>query len=71
MIRSFVLGAIAGGAVVWYLERRERDIRDIVGAGSRSARQRTADSLGVIADRLEAAADRLEAVKEKLERGAP
>jgi hypothetical protein len=58
MFGGFILGAIAGGALVWFYGR---EIRDYIDSKTERARSRAADTLGAAAGSLEAAKKRVEA----------
>ena len=57
MIRSFVMGAIVGGAAVWWYKDEIREYVDDMTAG---LRDRTASGLEQAAERLQTAADTVE-----------
>ena len=59
MIKSFVLGAIAGGTIVWFWGREIRQFVDEQTAGIREA----------AAGKLQTAADSLQAAKNTIESG--
>lgn len=59
MVKGFVLGALTGGAVVWFWGP---EIRQFLNAQTRELRDATAD-------RLQTAADGLQAAKETIETG--
>ena len=54
MIKSFVVGAIAGGVVMWVWGDQ---IRDVIDDATSGARTRTADKLHGVADTLQSVAD--------------
>lgn len=57
MIRSFLLGAIVGGAAVWLYKDEMRDYVDDMTSG---LRDRAASGLEQAAERLQTAADSVE-----------
>jgi hypothetical protein len=59
VVKSFVLGAITGGALVWFWGPEIREFIDAQTLGLR----------GAAADRLQTAADTLQAAKETIETG--
>lgn len=59
MVKSFVMGAITGGAIVWFWGTELREFLDA----------QTHELRGVAADRLQSAADGLQAAKETIETG--
>jgi hypothetical protein len=57
MIGSFILGALTGGAIVWFYGR---DIRQFVDEKTSTVRTRAADTLQSAAQGLQSAKDRIE-----------
>ena len=66
MVKSFILGAIAGGTIIWFWGR---EIRHFVDEQTEGIRQTTADKLQSAADGFQAAADGLQSVKETIATG--
>ncbi|MGH7391087.1 MAG: hypothetical protein ACREM3_16760 [Candidatus Rokuibacteriota bacterium] len=65
MIASFVIGAIVGGAALWYYGPR---LKDHVDETSRTVRSRTADTLQTAAETLQSAK---QAVEPEVDRPRP
>jgi hypothetical protein len=63
VIGSFVLGAIMGGAAMWFYGR---EIRDYVGTATRDARTKAADTLHSAAEGLQAAKERAESAAQTI-----
>ena len=57
MIGSFILGALTGGAIVWFYGR---DIREYVDDKTSTVRTRAADTLQSAAEGLQSAKDKIE-----------
>jgi hypothetical protein len=66
VVKSFVLGAITGGAVVWFWGREIRELIDDKTLGMREA---VADRLQTAASGLQATVDRLQKAKATIESG--
>jgi len=66
VIKSFVLGAITGGTIVWFWGREIRQFVDEQTAGIRGA---AAGKLQTAADSLHAAAGGLQTAKNTIESG--
>jgi hypothetical protein len=65
-VKSFILGALTGGAIVWFWGR---EIRELIDARTLGIRQAVAARLQGAADSLQATADTLHSAKETIESG--
>jgi hypothetical protein len=66
VVKSFILGAITGGTIVWFWGR---EIRDLIDAQTAGIREATADKLQAAADGLQTVAGGLQAAKNTIETG--
>jgi hypothetical protein len=66
VVKSFILGAVTGGAVVWFWGR---EIRELVEDKTLGMREAVADRLQSAAGGLQGTADRLQRAKETIESG--
>lgn len=65
-MKSFILGVVTGGAVVWFWGR---EIREVIDERTLGLRQAVAARLQAAADSLQATADKLESAKQTIESG--
>jgi len=65
-VKSFILGAITGGTIVWFWGR---EIRDFIDARTAGMRATAADKLQAAADGLQSVAGGLQAAKQTIETG--
>ncbi len=66
MLKTFILGAITGGTIVWFWGR---EIRDFIDGQTAGIRETAADKLQVAADGLQSVANGLQAAKNTIETG--
>lgn len=66
MVKSFILGAVAGGAVVWFWGR---EIRELVDDKTLGMREAVAGHLQSTASHLQSTVDRLQKAKSTIESG--
>ena len=66
MVKSFILGAVTGGTIVWFWGR---EIREFIDERTVGVRQAVAARLQAAADSLQATADTLHSAKETIESG--
>lgn len=66
MVKTFVLGAIAGGAVVWFWGR---EIREFIDSQTSGIRETTAGKLQAAADGLQTVASGIQSAKNTIESG--
>jgi hypothetical protein len=66
VVKGFILGAITGGAIVWFWGR---EIRELIDAKTQGAREAVADRLETAASGLQSTAEKLQRAKESLEAG--
>jgi hypothetical protein len=66
LVKSFVLGAVTGGLVVWFWGQ---EIREFIDERTSGARKAVADRLQGAADGLQAAAEGLHSAKATIETG--
>jgi hypothetical protein len=66
VVKSFILGAVTGGAIVWFWGR---EIREYIDERTLGLRQAMAARLQAAADSLQATADKLQSAKETIESG--
>jgi hypothetical protein len=66
VVKSFILGALTGGAVVWFWGR---EIRELIDEKTLGVREAVGDRLEAAASGLQGTADRLQRAKETIESG--
>lgn len=66
MVKSFVLGAITGGAIVWFWGP---EIRDFIETRTRGVREAAVDRLQAAADGLQSVAQGLQSARDTIESG--
>jgi hypothetical protein len=66
MVKSFILGAITGGAIVWFWGR---EIREYIDERTLGLRHSLASRLQAAADSVQATADKLQNAKRSIESG--
>ena len=66
VVKSFIIGALTGGAVVWFWGR---EIAELVDERTRGVREAVSSRLDAAATGLQGTADRLNRVKETLGSG--
>jgi hypothetical protein len=66
VVKSFVIGALTGGAVVWFWGR---EIAELIDERTRGVREAVSSKLDVAAGGLQGTADRLQRVKDTLDSG--
>jgi len=66
VLKTFILGAITGGTIVWFWGR---EIRDFIDSQTAGIRETAADKLQAAADGLQSVADGLQAAKNTIETG--
>jgi hypothetical protein len=66
VVKSFVIGALTGGAVVWFWGR---EIAELVDEKTRGVRDAVSSKLDLAASGLQGTADRLQRVKDTLDSG--
>jgi hypothetical protein len=66
LVKGFILGAVTGGAIVWFWGR---EIREYIDERTLGLRQAMAARLQAAADSLQATADKLQSAKETIESG--
>jgi hypothetical protein len=66
LVKSFVLGAITGGVIVWFWGR---EIREFIDERTSGVRKAAADRLQAAADGLQSAAEGLHSARATIESG--
>jgi hypothetical protein len=66
LVKGFILGAVTGGAIVWFWGR---EIREYIDERTLGLRRAVAARLQAAADSLQATADKLQSAKETIESG--
>ena len=66
MVKSFILGALTGGAVVWFWGR---EIRELIDDKTRGVREAAAERIQSTAGHLQSTVDRLQKAKSTIESG--
>jgi hypothetical protein len=66
VVKSFILGAVTGGAVVWFWGR---EIRALIDDKTRGTREAVAERIQSTASRLQSTVDRLHKAKSSIESG--
>jgi hypothetical protein len=66
LVKSFVLGAVTGGVIVWFWGR---EIREFIDERTSGVRKAAADRLQAAADGLQSAAEGLHSARATIESG--
>jgi hypothetical protein len=66
VVKSFIIGALTGGAVVWFWGH---EIAELVDEKTRGVREAVSSKLDLAASGLQGTADRLQRVKDTLDSG--